>query len=41
LIFGAEFTQAYASEFGSPITPNKYAVQIERQEIQKAIGSAD
>jgi membrane protein len=41
LLFGAEFTQVYASEFGSPIKPDKYAVQIERQEIEKATGSAD
>ncbi len=35
LLFGAEFTQVYAKEFGSPIKPNKYAVQIEHQEIEK------
>jgi len=35
LLFGAEFTQVYASEFGSRIKPDKYAVQIERQEIEK------
>ena len=35
LLFGAEFTQVYASEFGSPIKPDKYAVQIEHQEIEK------
>jgi membrane protein len=35
LLFGAEFTQVYAREFGSPIKPDKYAVQIERQEIEK------
>ena len=29
LLFGAELTQVYASEFGSPIQPDKYAVQIE------------
>jgi membrane protein len=36
LLFGAEFTQVYASEFGSPIKPDKFAVQIERQEIEKS-----
>jgi Predicted membrane protein len=36
LVFGAEFIQVYASEFGSPIKPDKYAVQIERQEIEKS-----
>src|SRR5438034_8163491 len=35
LLFGAEFTQVYARELGSPINPNKYAVQIEHQEIEK------
>ena len=35
LLFGAEFTQVYARELGSPIKPNKYAVQIEHQEIEK------
>ena len=35
LIFGAEFTQVYASEFGLPIEPAKHAVQIERKEIEK------
>jgi membrane protein len=36
LLFGAEFTQVYASEFGSPIKPDKYAVRIEHQEIEKS-----
>ena len=35
LLFGAEFTQVYANEFGSRITPDKYAVRIERTEIEK------
>src|SRR5213080_3874852 len=29
LLFGAEFTQVYTREFGSPLEPDKYAVQIE------------
>ena len=41
LVFGAEFTQVYASEFGSPIKPDKYAVQIERRRSKKATGSTD
>jgi uncharacterized BrkB/YihY/UPF0761 family membrane protein len=36
LLFGAEFTQVYASECGSPIKPDKFAVQIERQGIEKS-----
>jgi membrane protein len=36
LLFGAEFTQVYIREFGSPIKPGKYAVQIEHQEIEKS-----
>jgi membrane protein len=35
LLFGAEFTQVYANEFGSRITPDKYAVRFERTEIEK------
>jgi membrane protein len=34
LLFGAEFTQVYASEFGSPIEPDKYAVRIEHKELE-------
>ena len=34
LLFGAEFTQVYASEFGSPIEPDKYAVRIEQKEVE-------
>ncbi|PYJ28212.1 MAG: ribonuclease BN [Verrucomicrobia bacterium] len=35
LLFGAEFTQVYASEFGRPLEPRRYAVRIERKEIEK------
>jgi membrane protein len=35
LLFGAEFTQVYASEFGGPLEPRRYAVRIERKEIEK------
>src|SRR5438477_11758344 len=35
LLFGAEFTQVYASEFGEPLEPRRYAVRIERKEIEK------
>jgi len=35
LLFGAEFTQVYASEFGAPLKPSEYAVRIERKEIEK------
>ena len=35
LLFGAEFTQVYANECGARIEPDKYAVRIERQEIEK------
>jgi membrane protein len=34
LLFGAEFTQVYASEFGPPIKPDKYAVKVERKEAE-------
>ena len=35
LLFGAEFTQVYASEFGARLQPRRYAVRIERKEIEK------
>jgi membrane protein len=41
LIFGAEFTQVYASELGSPIEPNKHAVQIEQKEVELPRRSMD
>jgi membrane protein len=36
LLFGAEFTQVYANECGARIEPDKYAVEIERKEIEKS-----
>jgi membrane protein len=41
LLFGAEFTQVYATEFGSPIKPAKHAVQIEQKEVDLPRGSTD
>src|SRR5205085_6813859 len=35
LLFGAEFTQVYARTCGQDIRPDKYAVAIERKEIEK------
>ncbi|MCW3073244.1 MAG: YihY/virulence factor BrkB family protein [Flaviaesturariibacter sp.] len=35
LYFGAEFTKAYVMAHGDPIHPNKYAVTIEKVEIDK------
>jgi membrane protein len=35
LLFGAEFTQVYARTCGADIKPDKYAVKIERKEIEK------
>ena len=35
LLFGAEFTQVYADRCGARITPDKYAVRVERKEIEK------
>lgn len=37
LYFGAEFTKVYAYTFGKKITPNDYAVYIEKQEIEKEV----
>jgi membrane protein len=35
LLFGAEFTQVYADEFGSPVLPNEYAVRVEQKEVER------
>jgi membrane protein len=35
LLFGAEFTQVYADRCGARIAPDKYAVRVERREIEK------
>jgi len=35
LLFGAEFTQVYAQKCGASIKPDKYAVLIERKEIER------
>jgi membrane protein len=34
LYFGAEFTKAYAMEYGSPIHPSKYAVTMQQVEVE-------
>ncbi|PYK03505.1 MAG: ribonuclease BN [Verrucomicrobia bacterium] len=34
LLFGAEFTQVYATEFGARIKPDKFAVQVEHKEVE-------
>src|SRR5438309_6203146 len=34
LLFGAEFTQVYATEFGGRIEPDNYAVRIEHKEVE-------
>jgi membrane protein len=34
LLFGAEFTQVYASRCGARIEPDKYAVRVERKQIE-------
>jgi membrane protein len=41
LLFGAEFTQGYATEFGSPIEPAKHAVQIDNKEVELPRRSTD
>ncbi|MEP6748873.1 MAG: YihY/virulence factor BrkB family protein [Bacteroidota bacterium] len=35
LYFGAEFTKAYAIEYGEPIYPSEYAVTVEQVEVEK------
>ena len=34
MLFGAEFTQVYANEFGSRIEPEAHAVRIEKRVIE-------
>lgn len=39
LYFGAEFTKAWAAQFGGRIVPSKYAVWVKQVEIEKEGGS--
>jgi membrane protein len=39
LYFGAEFTKAYAADFGSRITTNQYAVWVKNVEVEEENGS--
>lgn len=39
LYFGAEFTKAYAANFGSPIHPSEYAVWVKNIEVEEQKGS--
>lgn len=39
LYFGAEFTKAYATDFGSPIQPDKYAVWVKNVEVEENGGT--
>jgi len=39
LYFGAEFTKVYATQFGSHISPNHYAVWIKQVEVEQGKGS--
>jgi membrane protein len=39
LYFGAEFTKAYAANFGSPIHPSEYAVWVKNIEVEEDKGS--
>jgi membrane protein len=34
LLFGAEFTQVYANEYGSQMEPTEYAVRVEQKEVE-------
>ena len=34
MLFGAEFTQVYANEFGSHIEPEAHAVRVEKKEVE-------
>ncbi len=39
LYFGAEFTKAYATHFGSSIHPSEYAVWVKNIEVEEEVGS--
>lgn len=39
LYFGAEFTKAYAAEYGSRIHPNHYAVWVKKVEVEEESGT--
>lgn len=39
LYFGAEFTKAYAANFGAAIHPNQYAVWVKNIEVEEEAGS--
>ena len=39
LYFGAEFTKAYAAQFGSPIHPSDIAVWVKNIEVEDEIGT--
>jgi membrane protein len=39
LYFGAEFTKAYATEYGSSIHPSQYAVWVKNVEVEEKKGS--
>jgi membrane protein len=41
LYFGAEFTKVYALTYGSKITPNEYAVYIQKEEVELTQAEAD
>ena len=33
MLFGAEFTQVYANQYGSHIVPEEHAVRVEKKEV--------
>jgi membrane protein len=39
LYFGAEFTKAWATEYGTPIHPNEYAVWVKHIEVEEESGT--
>jgi membrane protein len=39
LYFGAEFTKAYAAQYGSPIHPSHFAVWVKNVEVEQETGS--
>ena len=37
LLFGAEFTQIYATEYGSHVEPKEHAVKVETKQVVEPV----
>ncbi len=41
VLFGAEFTQVYANEFGSHVVPQDHAIRVEKKEVEIPVTQAE